>query len=69
MKTKINLNQIIDTATKVDANEFARYLDDNKINWTILDCNLMDFNDEYFNITLDDYNDKNIFFVDGQYQS
>jgi len=69
MKKNITLTEIINTAQVLDANKFAKYLDENKINWTMLDCNIMDYNDEYFNITLDDYNDENIFFVDGNFQA
>lgn len=69
MKKKIALKEIIETATTLDANKFAKYLDENKIEWTMLDCNIMDYNDDYFNITLDQYDDENIFFVDGEYQA
>lgn len=69
MKNKIALTEIIETAKTLDANNFAKYLDENKIEWEMLDCNLMDYNDEYFNITLSDYEDENIFYVDGEYQA
>jgi hypothetical protein len=67
MKKKIALTEIIETAKKVDANQFAKYLDENKIDWTMLDCNIMDYNDGDFNITLDAYKDENVYFLDGQY--
>jgi len=67
MKKKIALTEIIDTAKTLDANKFAKFLDENKIEWDMLDCNIMDYNDGDFNITLDAYNDENIYFLDGQY--
>jgi hypothetical protein len=67
MKKKIAFKQILENATKLDANNFAKYLDENKINWTVLDCNIMDYNEGYFNINLDDYADEPFLFVDGQY--
>lgn len=68
MKKKIKLTEIIDKAWMInDAKKFAKYLDENKINWTMLDCNIMDYNDGIFNISLDDYDDQDIFFADGKY--
>jgi hypothetical protein len=67
MKNKFELTEIIDKAKTFDANKFAKFLDENKIEWQMLDCNIMDYNDGDFNITLDDYDDANIYFLDGQY--
>jgi hypothetical protein len=69
MTKNITLTEIINTAQLLDANRFAKYLDENRINWTPLDMNIMDYNDEDFNITLDDYNDENILFIDGEFQA
>ena len=69
MTKKITLTEIINTAQSLDANRFAEYLDKNRINWTPLDMNIMDYNDEDFNITLDDYNDENILFINGEFQA
>jgi hypothetical protein len=67
MKNKFELTEIIETAKTLDANQFAKFLDENKIEWDILDCDIMDYNDGDFNITLDDYDDANIYFLNGQY--
>ena len=67
MTKKITLTEIINVAQILDANRFAKYLDENKISWTPLDMNILDYNDEDFNITLDDYNDENILFIDGKF--
>ena len=69
MTKKITLIEIINTAQLLDANRFAEYLDKNRINWTALDMNIMDYNDDDFNITLDDYNDENILFINGEFQA
>jgi hypothetical protein len=67
MKNKMVLTEIIETAKTLDANQFAKFLDENKIEWDMLDCNIMDYNDGDFNITLDAYDDANIYFLNGQY--
>jgi hypothetical protein len=63
----MTLQKIIKQAEVLDAAAFAKFLDSNKIAYTILDCNIMDYNEDYFNITLDDYEDANILFSDGEY--
>jgi tRNA(Ile)-lysidine synthase TilS/MesJ len=68
MKNKITLAQILTEAKKVDANGFAKYLDENKINWTMHDCCIPNYNDDYFNITLDDFEDYFVSFFAGQYE-
>jgi len=67
MKNKFELTEIIETAKTLDANQFAKFLDENKIEWDMLDCNIMDYNDGDFNITLDAYDYANIYFLNGQY--
>lgn len=69
MKKKIALTEILETAKTLDANQFAKYLDENKIEWEMLDCNIMDYNDGEFLITLDAYRDEShcIEFIDGKY--
>jgi hypothetical protein len=67
MKQKLLLIEIIEKAKTLDANQFAKFLDENKIEWDMLDCNIMDYNDGDFNITLDAYDDANIYFLNGQY--
>jgi len=58
---------IINAARISDANEFAAFLDQNRIEWEMLDVNIVDFNFEYFNIFLPEF-DENILFSDGVYQ-
>jgi hypothetical protein len=64
----MTLDQIITQAENVDAIDFAKFLEVNNINNTWLDVCLTNYNDDYFNITLDDYEDFNIIFVDGFYE-
>jgi len=67
MKKKIVLTEIMDKARSASAINFAKYLDDNKINWTMQECNIMDYDDGFFNITLDNYKDEEILFIDGEF--
>ena len=64
----MTIEQILIQASILDAQDFAEFLDKNQINFTILDCNVMDYNDDYFNITLDDFEDENILFYNGEFQ-
>ena len=64
----MTLQDITSKAKVLSAVEFASFLDANRIEYEILDCNLLDYNDDYFNIILNDYDDANILFVDGKYQ-
>ena len=64
----MTLNQILTKARTSDAIEFEQFLTQNKINNTWLDVCITDYNQEYFNITLDDYDDYNIIFCDGIYE-
>ena len=64
----MTIEQILIQASLLDANQFAKFLDNNKVNWTILDANIMNYNDDYFNITLDDFEDESILFYDGVFQ-
>jgi hypothetical protein len=67
MKEKLLLIEIIEIAKKLDANQFAQFLDMNKIEWEMLDCNIMDYNDEIFNISLPDYDDTLIEYYNGKF--
>jgi hypothetical protein len=64
----MTLDQIIFKAKVSDAVEFEKFLTDNNINNTWLDVCLTNYNEGYFNITLDDYEDFDIFFADGVYE-
>ena len=69
MKTKnITLAQILTEAKNTDANGFAKFLDKNKIQWTMHDCCITDYNEDYFNITLDGFKDHFVSFFAGQYE-
>ena len=67
MKETLLLIEIIEIAKKLDANQFAQFLDMNKIEWEMLDCNIMDYNDEFFNISLPDYDDTLIEYYNGKF--
>ena len=69
MINKIALTDILDYAKSkiTDANGFVDFLNQNDIEWTMLDCNIMDYNDGDFNITLDDYDQANVYFLNGEY--
>jgi hypothetical protein len=64
----MTLDQIITQAESVDAIDFEKFLEVNNINNTWLDVCLTNYNEGYFNITLDDYEDFNIIFDDGVYE-
>jgi hypothetical protein len=65
----MTLDQIIARAKVSDAVQFNKFLKDNSISNTWLDVCITNYNEDYFNITLDDYEDFNIMFVDGVYES
>ena len=67
MKEKLLLIEIIEIAKKLDANQFAQFLDMNKIEWEMIHRNIMDYNDEFFNISLSDYDDEPIEYYNGKF--
>jgi len=67
MKQKLLLIEIIEKAKTSDAKQFTEFLDMNKIEWEMLDCNIMDYNDEFFNISLSDYDDVSIEYYNGKF--
>lgn len=68
MKNEISLSQITEFAKTHDAKQFAKFLDENKLGWTMQDCNIMNYNDGDFYITLDDYDDEYVLFLEGEFQ-
>ncbi len=64
----MTLDQILVKAETSDAVQFEQFLTDNNINNTWLDVCLTDYNEGYFNITLDDYGHQDIIFCDGVYE-
>lgn len=62
------ITNILNAAKSLNAQNFASFLDNNKIAFTILDCNIMDYNDDYFNIIIDKF-DENILFFNGKFQA
>jgi hypothetical protein len=67
MKQKLLLIEIIEKAKNSDAKQFTEFLDMNKIEWEMLECNIMDYNDEFFNISLPDYDDESIEYYNGKF--
>ena len=63
----MKLDQILAKAEISDAVQFEQFLTDNNISNTWLDVCLTDYNQEYFNIVLDDY-DHDVIFYNGVYE-
>ena len=62
--------EILDQANQLDAVKFVQFLESNKIDYSILDCNLMDYNDDYFNIEVEGFERGDSFlFLDGEFQN
>jgi len=61
----MKLKNILKKAKHSNAIEFERFLTKNNIKNTWLDVDIMDYNRDYFNITLDDYDNENILFYEG----
>ena len=64
----MTLEQILAKAEVSTAAQFEQFLTDNKIKNTWLEVCLSDYNEGYYNITLDDYDDYAVLFSDGVYQ-
>ena len=64
----MTLKQILAKAEVSTAAQFEQFLTDNKINNTWLDVSVSDYNEGYYNITLDDYQNHAVLFIDGIYQ-
>jgi hypothetical protein len=64
----MTLDQIITKAKVSDAVQFEKFLEDNSISNTWMDVCITDYNESYFNITLDDYDDFDIAFFNGVYE-
>jgi hypothetical protein len=65
----MTLKRILAQAAISNAVQFEKFLTDHKINNTWLDVCLTNYNEDYFNITLDDYENHNIIFSDGVYEA
>lgn len=62
--------EILNQAIQLDAVSFATFLDENKINYIILECNIMDYNDDYFNIDVEGFESGDYFlFLNGKFQN
>lgn len=62
--------EILNQANELDAINFVRFLESNKISYDILDCNLMDYNDDYFNIDVEGFESGDaLLFFDGKFQN
>jgi len=62
--------EILNQAEKLNAVKFVEFLEANKIDYSILDCNLMDYNDDYFNVEVDGFDEGDaLLFYDGKFQN
>lgn len=60
---------ILEKAEKLNAEEFVRFLDLANIEYCILDCDLLDYNNEYCNIEVAGFSPgESILFCDGKLQ-
>ena len=60
---------ILEKAEKLNAEEFVRFLDLANIEYCILDCDLLDYNNEYCNIEVAGFGEgESILFCDGKLQ-
>lgn len=60
---------ILEKAEKLNAEEFVQFLDAAQIDYCILDCDLLDYNNEYCNIEV--YvagEEESVLFLDGKLQ-
>jgi hypothetical protein len=65
----MNNQLILNQAKQLDAIKFVEFLEENKIDYSVLDCNLMDYNDDYFNIEFTGDDGLECFlFLDGKFQ-
>jgi hypothetical protein len=62
--------EILNQATQLNAVKFVEFLEANKIDYSILDCNIMDYNDDYFNVEVDGFEEGDaLLFCDGVFQN
>ena len=62
---KITLEQLIKETAGMNPVQFEAHCEANGIQIEWLDVTLTDFNDGFYNVTLPDYNDVNVFASDG----
>jgi hypothetical protein len=62
---RVSLKNLIATTTGMNPVEFEAYCDNNQIQIDWLDVTLTDFNDGFYNVSLPDYNDINVFASNG----
>jgi len=61
--------EILNQAHQLKADQFVEFLEANKIDYSILDCNLMDYNDDYFNVEVEGFDEgDSLLFLDGKLQ-
>jgi hypothetical protein len=65
LKMKITLEQLIKETAGMNPVQFEAYCETNGIQTEWLDVTLTDFNEGFYNATLPDYNDVNVFASDG----
>ena len=62
---KISIKTLIESTNGMNPIQFETYCETNKIQIEWLDVTLTDFNEGFYNVTLPDYNDANVFASDG----
>lgn len=60
-----NLKEVIQETTGMNPVQFEAYCDNNGIQTEWLEVCVSDFNDGFYNVSLPDYNDANVFASDG----
>lgn len=68
-KNKLTLNEIVETAKLTDTKGFAEYLERNQIDYEVDEMCITDLNEGWFQIRLWDYDNAEIAFVDGGFDS
>jgi len=60
---------ILEKAAALDAEQFVQFLDAAEIEYCILDCDLLDYNNEYCNIEVAGFGEgESVLFLDGKLQ-
>jgi hypothetical protein len=62
---KISLEQLIKETAGMNPVQFEAYCEANGIQTEWLDVSVSDYNEGFYNVTLSDYNDANVFASDG----
>jgi hypothetical protein len=66
MKKKITLEALVKATKGMNPVEFEAYCEENNISIEWLDVTITNFNDGVYNVVLSDFNDANVFAMDGE---